>query len=64
MTVYSGARIVVNVDTALASRNMGGPLAFDEAAAGMPARFRWDRGRERRRPARLRWGRAARRERR
>eukprot|EP00566_Odontella_aurita_P025817 CAMPEP_0113555050 /NCGR_PEP_ID=MMETSP0015_2-20120614/16494_1 /TAXON_ID=2838 /ORGANISM="Odontella" /LENGTH=121 /DNA_ID=CAMNT_0000456269 /DNA_START=140 /DNA_END=507 /DNA_ORIENTATION=+ /assembly_acc=CAM_ASM_000160 len=45
MTVYSGARIVVNVYTALADRNVaarstsmkpqpGGPLAFDGAAAG------------------------------
>eukprot|EP00566_Odontella_aurita_P037311 CAMPEP_0113572946 /NCGR_PEP_ID=MMETSP0015_2-20120614/26358_1 /TAXON_ID=2838 /ORGANISM="Odontella" /LENGTH=55 /DNA_ID=CAMNT_0000475997 /DNA_START=255 /DNA_END=419 /DNA_ORIENTATION=+ /assembly_acc=CAM_ASM_000160 len=45
MTVYSGARIIVNIDTALAggtwsvrSLSMkpqpGGPLAFDGAAAG------------------------------
>jgi len=64
MTVYSGTRVIVNVNSALAGGNVDGPLAFDGAAAGRPARLRWGRGRERRRPARLRWGRAARRERR
>eukprot|EP00566_Odontella_aurita_P030014 CAMPEP_0113542334 /NCGR_PEP_ID=MMETSP0015_2-20120614/9548_1 /TAXON_ID=2838 /ORGANISM="Odontella" /LENGTH=70 /DNA_ID=CAMNT_0000442377 /DNA_START=299 /DNA_END=507 /DNA_ORIENTATION=- /assembly_acc=CAM_ASM_000160 len=33
MTVYSGARVVVNVDAALVGRNMGGPLAFDGSTA-------------------------------
>eukprot|EP00566_Odontella_aurita_P035090 CAMPEP_0113541012 /NCGR_PEP_ID=MMETSP0015_2-20120614/8796_1 /TAXON_ID=2838 /ORGANISM="Odontella" /LENGTH=82 /DNA_ID=CAMNT_0000440873 /DNA_START=491 /DNA_END=737 /DNA_ORIENTATION=- /assembly_acc=CAM_ASM_000160 len=39
MTVHSGARIVVNVDTARAGRNLGGPLAFDEAEPGGPLAF-------------------------
>eukprot|EP00566_Odontella_aurita_P034720 CAMPEP_0113544108 /NCGR_PEP_ID=MMETSP0015_2-20120614/10528_1 /TAXON_ID=2838 /ORGANISM="Odontella" /LENGTH=87 /DNA_ID=CAMNT_0000444337 /DNA_START=100 /DNA_END=361 /DNA_ORIENTATION=- /assembly_acc=CAM_ASM_000160 len=39
MTVYSGARVVFNVDAALACGKAGGLLAFNGAALGGPIAF-------------------------